>query len=112
MKVCSSPTHELFKIGTGSFFGESNILFNYPSSYLYKTEENEVIKAFSVKKRIFLKFCKMYPKSFKLLKERAMIRRRKLREVKQNDLQTRGLNRQKYLNIGKYCASIYLYLYI
>ena len=38
--------HEYTTIGEGSFFGESNLLFGYPSSYTFRTDETKVVKMF------------------------------------------------------------------
>ena len=101
--------HELFKLGPGSFFGESNVIFNYPSSYFYKKNQNENVKTFSIKKHLFLKSCKMYPKSFEVLKARALKRREMFRLEKRKHINNESNQAQKAIYIGKLYASNYLF---
>ena len=74
--------YKYFTLGPGSFFGDNNIIYDYPSSYTYMADETNTLKTFTVTKEIFLRLCRLYPKTFNLLKERALKKRRIFRNQK------------------------------
>lgn len=83
LQLCSgSGGYKYLRLNKGSFFGEGYILFDTPCSYSVYHKINDIVQVYEIEAELFKKICYAYPKSLKVIKERAMKRREKFREKK------------------------------
>eukprot|EP00347_Sterkiella_histriomuscorum_P010585 403375714 len=78
-----SGIFQYFQFGKGSYFGDSNILNDYFSSYsAFYNEDEGPLQVLRIKASKFLQICQEFPSSKALLERRATERRVKFRKYK------------------------------
>lgn len=63
----------------GSYFGDYHILFKVKTSYIYRVTSEEV-ELMTIDKSKFSEICELFPKSAKILRQRAYYRRKFIRD--------------------------------
>ena len=82
----ATGNYKYFALLPRSFFGECHLLFGMPSSYSYTVDEGSAVHTLRISGKTFLRLCKSYPQSGKLLVERSLERRRIFRAQKLDNL--------------------------
>ena len=68
--------YRYFTLPETGFFGEISILFGVPSKYNYYYEDTERVGCYFISADDFKEVCNKYPGSGKIIKERALIRKK------------------------------------